>query len=597
MNFERPAVPFGRSRLGGRGARALLLAALLLLAACVPEAPVHLRAEARNLSVVLDWVANVEADLDGYRLFRDGALLATLPANATRYVDTAVTDGVEHRYVLRAVSTLGEVSAPSVEVAATPRAVALPMEHIVVSADGEGFAGAVTGAPFVAYGFNYSGSGFGAGIVEDTWELAFPEYVADLRYMVELGATTTRIALQVSRFMDGPTTMNAAAMQRLEDALDAAEQVGIRVMLCGLNAYVGAEDPAWYLALSEQERWDAQAYFWRQIAARVGHSPAIFAYDLMNEPSVPSVPETDWTPGEFGGYSFSQRLVLDPTGRDLDAVVRAWITKMRDAIRAEDAQHLITIGLLPFWQGPLGAANIVDLLDFLSPHLYPRTGRVTEQLALLERFRVGKPVHIGETYVLHCTREELAWFLRAARPRVGGVFGHFMGETIAEMTPPEDVVEAVHRESALLFQEVSFEMKAAAPVPVPLFTYSPPENDRFVYAASRDDGAQGALGLEYRGASGGVLSSDPGSGAVPLCAYTDTATSLRTLDAGCDAATPTNVHQRTLGWAFPDAAAGTVPLRRYLLPNGARFYTTADFDDVADEYGIAFEGVEAHVFP
>ena len=45
--------------------------------------------------------------------------------------------------------------------------------------------------------------------------------------------------------------------------------------------------PPWYDALDESARWDAQAHFWEAIAEQCKTSPAVFCYDLMNEPVVP----------------------------------------------------------------------------------------------------------------------------------------------------------------------------------------------------------------------------------------------------------------------------------------------------------------------
>jgi len=39
-----------------------------------------------------------------------------------------------------------------------------------------------------------------------------------------------------------------------------------------------------------------------------------------------------------------------------------------------------------------------DQLDFVSPHLYPKTGKVDDEIKLLIQFDWGKPIVIGETF-------------------------------------------------------------------------------------------------------------------------------------------------------------------------------------------------------
>ena len=45
--------------------------------------------------------------------------------------------------------------------------------------------------------------------------------------------------------------------------------------------------PSFEKLIGENERWQVQARFWSAVAARGAASPAVFCYDLMNEPVVP----------------------------------------------------------------------------------------------------------------------------------------------------------------------------------------------------------------------------------------------------------------------------------------------------------------------
>ena len=73
----------------------------------------------------------------------------------------------------------------------------------------------------------------------------------------------------------------------------------------------------WYSALGETKRWEAQARFSEAIAGHYAASPAIFCYDLMNEPIVPGGTRKpgDWLTGELGGFNYCQFISLDQAGR------------------------------------------------------------------------------------------------------------------------------------------------------------------------------------------------------------------------------------------------------------------------------------------
>jgi hypothetical protein len=44
--------------------------------------------------------------------------------------------------------------------------------------------------------------------------------------------------------------------------------------------------PAWYAALGDDAAMEAEAGFWTSVASRYPNDPAIFSYDLQNEPNV-----------------------------------------------------------------------------------------------------------------------------------------------------------------------------------------------------------------------------------------------------------------------------------------------------------------------
>ncbi len=103
-----------------------------------PVSPNGLTATAGHSQVVLAWIANQDADLAGYRLYRrlsgnifDGSWKIQFPALTTTYTDTSAITGTKYFYVLTAVDSSKNESSYSQEVAATPYGI-----NIYVSPDG-----------------------------------------------------------------------------------------------------------------------------------------------------------------------------------------------------------------------------------------------------------------------------------------------------------------------------------------------------------------------------------------------------------------------------------------------------------------------------
>jgi len=78
--------------------------------------------------------------------------------------------------------------------------------------------------------------------------------------------------------------------------------------------------------------------------------------------------------------------------------------------------------MLPF-PGAYKAA--AEQLDFVSPHLYPKSRKVDAEIELLKQFDVGKPIVIGETFPLSCSAQEERDFLLRSRGLAQGWIGHW----------------------------------------------------------------------------------------------------------------------------------------------------------------------------
>jgi hypothetical protein len=68
-------------------------------------------------------------------------------------------------------------------------------------------------------------------------------------------------------------------------------------------------------------------------------------------------------------------------------------------------------------------------LDFVSPHLYPKTKKVDAEIALLKQFDFGKPIVIGETFPLSCGVDDERDFLLKSRGLAKGWIGHWPDES------------------------------------------------------------------------------------------------------------------------------------------------------------------------
>ncbi|MCM2369775.1 cellulase family glycosylhydrolase [Aporhodopirellula aestuarii] len=340
------------------------------------------------------------------------------------------------------------------------------MDWIRVSADGRCFELTRSQCGFVPWGFNYDHNGDGD-LLEEYWDEHWEEVDSAFHEMRVLGANVVRIHLQFDQFMASPTEVRQGSFNQLKRLLLLAEQSGLYIDLTGLGCYHKQNVPRWYDELSEQERWNAQAAFWEAIAKTCARSPAIFCYDLMNEPVVAggASKRDDWLGPGFAGKHFVQFINLELNGRDRTDIAREWIRTLVTAIRRHDQRHLITVGLVPWSLDRPGLTSgfvpekIAADLDFIAMHLYPEKGKVDEAIETVKGFAaVGKPVVIEETFVLKCGAEELEEFIDRSREHACGWIGFYWGSTPEELRPAKTVGEALTLSWLELFQRKSSEM-------------------------------------------------------------------------------------------------------------------------------------------
>jgi hypothetical protein len=312
------------------------------------------------------------------------------------------------------------------------------LDRVRISDSGEFFLLEPSGQRFTPWGFNYVGD-YGR-IVEEYWKVEWERVEKDFREMHALGANVVRLHLQVGTYMSTPTEVDQSELCELRKTLDLAQAVGLYVDLTGLGCYHTDAIPEWYDALPEMERWRVQARFWEAVAKTCAGHPAVFCYDLMNEPVVGEPKEGDhpWLLGELEGFYFVQRICNRPGNRSREEIASAWTEMMVTAIRKHDREHLVTVGVIP-WAlvfpkaKPLFyAPSVAKHLDFVSVHFYPKTGEVDRALEALAVYDIGKPLVVEEVFPLSCTLDELDAFIDRADDRVDGWISHYFGRTVEE---------------------------------------------------------------------------------------------------------------------------------------------------------------------
>ena len=333
------------------------------------------------------------------------------------------------------------------------------MEPVVVSADRTHFVLKHSGTEFKPWGFNYLGE-FGT-IFEEYWADQWSDIEEDFREMKKLGANVVRVHLQLGTYMTTVDKARPEELARLRRLLDLAQASGLYLDLTGLGCYHLAKVPAWYDALDESARWDVQAQFWKAVAHTCQGHPAVFCYNLMNEPVITEAKagEHPWLTGELEGMYFVQRIANHPGKRTQQEIAAAWSAKLTRTIREVDPDHLITVGVIPWalvWPNAkpvFYSPEAAKHFDFISVHFYPQAGKVKDAVAALKVYDVGRPMVVEETFPLSCSLDELAQFMHDGGNIVEGWISHYFGKTPADYTKEKDLRSAVMKQFLEFWQQ------------------------------------------------------------------------------------------------------------------------------------------------
>lgn len=340
----------------------------------------------------------------------------------------------------------GMILVSGVSAAAEPR----NMPWVAVSSDKQGFVLGPGDQRFSPWGFNYDHDERGR-LLEDYWLDEWPLVEQHFAQMKELGANVVRIHLQTGKFLKSADEANEQSLQQLAKLLELAERTGLYLDLTGLGCYHKQDVPAWYDELTESQRWAAQAFFWEAVAERCAASPAVFCYDLMNEPVVAGGrrKDKDWLGPAFAGKHFVQFVTLDQHERARPEIALQWVERLTAAIRRRDPRHLVTVGLVDWSLDRPGITSgfvpekIAPHLDFVCVHLYPESGKLDEALNTLAGFSCGRPVVIEETFPLKCSASELEQFIDRSRPHAAGWISFYWGKSPERLKTSGELGDAI----------------------------------------------------------------------------------------------------------------------------------------------------------
>ncbi|HON90715.1 MAG TPA: beta-galactosidase [Sedimentisphaerales bacterium] len=320
---------------------------------------------------------------------------------------------------------------------------------IVVNTDGKGFVEQSSGAPYVPFGTNYYDPH--TGWAPKIWRRFDPNEVSrHFQVMSDLGVNCARIFLTAATFQPDVNAVDESALKKLDTLIGIARRSGVRLILTGPDHWEGV--PAYWKPdrFAGEQALQALENFWRVLGTRYRGEPAIFAWDLLNEPHLPWFVE-NWRPAwgkwlqtkygtreamraawpnnlgeqeDWGNIAVPEDKAEAGNPRLLDLqlfrehLADQWVRRQVEAIRKADPTHLVTVGYIQ-WSYPLvrtgnpslyaafNARRQSQWLDFICMHFYPLLGRPFESQqawdrnlaylqAVLAYCHVGKPVVLGE---------------------------------------------------------------------------------------------------------------------------------------------------------------------------------------------------------
>jgi len=273
------------------------------------------------------------------------------------------------------------------------------MRVVRVHASGWGFAEAGAGQAFTPWGCNYYDPG--TGWSPRIWEQYNPVRVAkQLDDIAVIGANTIRVFSTIRNLLVSPRRVRSAGIAKMVDMLALAEARGLRVIWSGPSTWEGR--PAWwrpdapYEVCARDDLMAALETAWRAMGKAFRGHPALFSYELQNEPYAPSVPtpamNRRWAQWRAVHAPKAPSALPRPPAREgerwlaevqrfREDLATEYVRRMATAVRETDDTHLVTIGMhqksAPFdWYPPdsyiaFNPHRMAEYLDYTSIHYYP----------------------------------------------------------------------------------------------------------------------------------------------------------------------------------------------------------------------------------
>jgi endo-1,4-beta-mannosidase len=323
------------------------------------------------------------------------------------------------------------------------------MELIVVSADSQGFEERDSGRSYIPFGTNYYDPH--TGWAPKIWR-QFDAKKVEKHFVVmsKLGVNCARVFLTADSFQPKASTIDEEHLKKLDTLIKIARERRIRLILTGPDHWEGS--PSYWRPdrYAGEEALRALEHFWEVLGQRYKGEPAIFAWDLLNEPHLPwfvkgwDVRWNKWLKKQYLDWD----ILKDAWGKELtesdkwggvkapenredagnprlrdwhlfrEHLADKWVRRQVVALRRADPTHLITVGYIQ-WSYPLvrpgspgryAAFNPHrqwQWLDFITIHFYPTMGEpfasegnwkknLRYLQAVLAYCHVGKPVVLGE---------------------------------------------------------------------------------------------------------------------------------------------------------------------------------------------------------
>jgi len=323
------------------------------------------------------------------------------------------------------------------------------MEFIAVAPDGQGFIETDSGCSYIPFGTNYYDPH--TGWAPKLWRRFDAEKVRHLfQVMSGMGVNCARVFLTAGSFQPAAEKIEEQALVKLDKLVEIARENSIRLILTGPDHWEGVPDYWKPDRFAGQAALKALENFWSIVAHRYRNEPAIFAWDLLNEPHMPWFVE-QWQPkwNAWLQSTYDNRETLkaawgnelteadkwgnvavpenrsdsgNPRLRDWqhfrEYLADEWVRQQVEAIRRVDKSHLITVGYIQ-WSYPLVRPGNPDRyaafnprrqarwLDFVTIHFYPNLGSPFQSeenwqknigylQGVLAYCHTGKPVVLGE---------------------------------------------------------------------------------------------------------------------------------------------------------------------------------------------------------